>query len=189
MDSRKCQTATASPAEPGGLSFWARDEATLLEINIMKRFDRDLRPLATTRLRVKGKLLSGDNPARIRDASEYSVLRATRDRIGWLTNAYEYIEFSPDGQETGRYPALECGGRAAFAYLALSERNVAIAAVGYCKPPGYWILNREIRQWERLGSVAADPLDWNTPLGFDSDALVVQVNPALIRRYEPRAGR
>ena len=27
MDSRICQTSTASPAEPGGLSFWARDES------------------------------------------------------------------------------------------------------------------------------------------------------------------
>jgi len=30
MDSRKCQTATASPAEPGGLSFWARRKNTSL---------------------------------------------------------------------------------------------------------------------------------------------------------------
>jgi hypothetical protein len=30
MDSRICQTSTASPAEPGGLSFWTRPSKFLL---------------------------------------------------------------------------------------------------------------------------------------------------------------
>ena len=31
MDSRICQTSTASPAEPGGLSCWASETAALIE--------------------------------------------------------------------------------------------------------------------------------------------------------------
>ncbi|HNY41399.1 MAG TPA: hypothetical protein PKJ41_13445 [Bryobacteraceae bacterium] len=174
-------------------SIWTigctNDETIPLEINVLKRFGRDLQLRATTNLRARGRLISGDHPARIRDASEHSVLRASKDRIGWLTNAFEYIEFSPDGQETARYPALGCIEQSSLVYIALSERNVAVTRTGNCEAPGYWTLNRQARRWERVGSVAIDPLGWNTPLGFDGDDLIVRADPVLIRRYKRESER
>jgi len=63
--------------------------------NIIRRYDKTGILLST--LNVKNAIcdprLMGDG-----DADSASRLLASKDRVGWLTSGYEYIEFSLDGE-------------------------------------------------------------------------------------------
>ncbi len=63
------------------------------EENVLRRFNRLGNLLSTTILRVRGPGGAGT------DAASNSILRASNDRVGWLTTANEYLEFSFDGRE------------------------------------------------------------------------------------------
>jgi hypothetical protein len=80
-------------------------EDRVVKLNILSHFDRE------------GNLL-GSLPVQARPqfpghsaALQNSFLRTSSDRIGWFTNGMEYIEFSFDGKELGRYDGPDVSDR------------------------------------------------------------------------------
>ena len=71
--------------------------------------------------------------------TEESHLVAAGDRIGWVTNAGEYIEYSPYGVETGSLQRACRGGTSRSRRLtgaALSPENELFVSVHSDKPRG-----------------------------------------------------
>ena len=80
-----------------------------------------------------GNLLSSVN-LRVGSRGGITYLRASRDRVGWVTEKNEYLEFSLDGAERGRYegpPGLYDGPPGDDQYqitgVALSDASEGIA--------------------------------------------------------------
>ena len=74
------------------------DNTRVLEECVLRRYDPSGKLLDSRILTAKpGKDLSGRHPA------ISSSLFSSPDRVGWFTTAGEYIEFSLDGHEIGRY--------------------------------------------------------------------------------------
>jgi len=73
--------------------------------------------LASARLPVKGD-----------ETAAASFLRASRDRIGWFTRGPEYIEFSLNGLEIGRYDRPAGAGEWDITGIAISDENEVIAS-------------------------------------------------------------
>jgi hypothetical protein len=83
---------------------------TILEYNVLRRFDPSGRMLSTTPLQVQGER-----------TQETSLLRSSRDRVAWLTRDRGYIELSLDGSEIVRYKGPEVGSDLDITGLALSD--------------------------------------------------------------------
>ena len=164
-----------------------RDGDWVSEYNVLKLFDKSGRLLSTMKLDVKPYIHSGDDPAkpRIRDAAQLSALRASMDRVGWLTRGNEYIEFSTEGGELSRYdgPEHACPDQAS-PYLALSVDNEVIVGPTKCEKPGYWRLNRGTRKWEPVEVSQRQGSDRDIVLGFDGDTLVASSSHGAVRRYK-----
>src|SRR5258708_689291 len=96
-------------------------EDRIVKPNIMAHFDSAGKLLASFPIAAKAQFGFGQ-PA----ALQHSFLRISSDRIGWFTNGMEYIEFSFDGRELGRYDGpdvtdpVDAVRRASF---ALSDDN------------------------------------------------------------------
>ena len=151
------------------------------EYNVLKRFDASGMVLATKAVRAQGTGRRG------RDATETSLLRSSKDRVGWLTNANEYIEFGLDGNELGRYPPPPGPPPTVFTTtFALSENNTVIVGTPGDTGVRVSLLNRKTRSWERVELPGAE-LPASANLGFDGDKVVVVDNgngfDATIARY------
>lgn len=161
----------------------------VVQDNVMKRFDSEGELLATKVLTAKGRIISGDNPAkpRNRDATEFSELRASEDRIGWLTNGNEYIEFDFDGEVIRRFRGPECGDRNdVIHFLALSSTNDVIVRITACDDT-YWRRNRNAGKWESVEVKRPKGAQWDSLLGFDGDTLVTASSQGVVHRYKPKA--
>src|SRR5437660_1708268 len=73
-------------------TIWTIGPSGIWALNILQRFDQSGRMLASVTLQVKG--------ARTQSTS---YLRSSRDRVVWFTRDGEYVEWSLDGTEIGRY--------------------------------------------------------------------------------------
>ncbi len=76
-----------------------KDEATMRDVdsNVLRHYSPSGQLLATTTIR-STRRFNG-----LANVSQASTLMASNDRIGWLTLACEYIEFSFSAVEAGRY--------------------------------------------------------------------------------------
>jgi hypothetical protein len=119
------------------------------------------------------------------DAAEASFLLASNDRVGWLTNGLQYIEFALDGTEVGRYDGpdgmvwLECGGR------ALSGDNQLILGRRVGAKFDILALDRKGRAWKpvTLPDQSAEPGSHVHVLGFDGPTLVTSGALGTLRRW------
>ncbi len=152
---------------------WDKEDGKRI-FNVLKRFSPAGALLSSGHLAVKP--IPG---ASISDVAYASALRCSGDRVGWLTGASEYLEFSFDGREIGRFEAPPWHPERpvgpvlhVLLNLALSEKNEVVVA-GLGPISSVWRLDRYARQWipvdvsgEQLSRLA-----WL--LGFDGDELIV----------------
>jgi hypothetical protein len=122
-----------------------------------------------------------------------SKLRSSADRVGWLTGAAQYLEFSFDGNETGRFEGPPFRSEKPLGsvlqvliYLALSERNEVVVG-GESPISSLWILNRDARQWTAV-KVSGEQIGQSARLlGFDGDELIVDIETSnrgeLVARF------
>jgi hypothetical protein len=131
---------------------WVRngaDEPT--QYNVMKRYDSSGKLLTTSVVKAKSKFG--------RDATTNSMLRSSNDRIGWLTNGNEYIEFDLDGHELGRYPPPPGSTSKPFSnMIAMSEKSEVLAAARDGVSLKISWLDRPNGVWHAVGLSGPQPL-------------------------------
>jgi hypothetical protein len=111
-----------------------------------------------------------------------SALMVSNDRVGWLTVACQYFEFSFDGAEMGRYGCPD--GYSYFPEMggaALSPGNDLVISTKQAVPLAPLRLDRDTKTWKAL-PVLQDSGNTNEILGFEGLTLVTRAN-ATIRRY------
>jgi hypothetical protein len=148
---------------------------------VLKRFDSSGKLLATTPVQAKAC------PHLDPDAAHQSLMKSSKDRVGWLTNGHEYIEFGLDGRELGRYQPPPGPTPDVFdATLALSEDNEVLVGTRDGEVRKVWWLDREERSWKPVDLPGAKLTPWAL-LGFDGDRVVVidggHPNGATVARY------
>jgi hypothetical protein len=156
---------------------WDKEDGKQV-FNVLKRFSPSGALLSSRHMTVKP--IPGGS---IDDVSHGSRLLSSGDRVGWLTAAGQYVEFSLDGSEIGRFeaPAYQPIKQNGFVlspsfYLALGENNevvVEVAPVGPGPVSFLWRLNRSARQWTAV-NVGGEQISNNGwLLGFEGDELIV----------------
>lgn len=113
-----------------------------------------------------------------------SALMASSDRIGWLTHACEYIEFSFTGIEMGRYTCPN-GATDSFRMggVGLSSSNELLVTGRTTDGPFTPLeLDRATGQWSPV-AVTGQPRNGYGLVGFDGTTLVTYPNPSTLRRF------
>jgi hypothetical protein len=116
---------------------------------------------------------------------ESTDLTSSRDRVGWFTGE-EYIEFSMDGSEIGRYDGPEGATERDIAGVALNEDNDVVAARFGRGKAEFVILNRELRTWNAISLPKDYAPKWAQLLGFDGTTLVVYTTNGTLRRFNTK---
>jgi hypothetical protein len=137
---------------------------------------------------LKGVILNGLKKYNGRTVvADGSDLMASQDRVGWLTNACQYIEFAFDAVELGRYAcpntaknnsdvggfALSYGGDAVVGGL----RHGSLAPLELDRASGTWVPTQAPSDEYHLASI----------LGFDGTTLVALSEPTKLRRLSWQA--
>lgn len=160
---------------------WVLDEAgATVATNVLKRFDASGKVLTTTIVQAKSRFSTGLG------AVEYSRLASSRDRVGWITNKYEYIEFSLDGREIFRIdgPPFSPEHEIHTLSMALSSDNqVVVGTVGRSRWD-LWTLDRDNRTWSRIEVTGGELGGVGYLLGFDGEELVTAGERDTIQRYK-----
>lgn len=157
---------------------WVLNEAGYIsEGNVLKRFDKSGRVLSSVSVQARSRFR--------RDAVEYSNLGASADRVGWFTNANEYIEFSQDGREIFRIdgPPITGEHNIVSLSLALSDSNQVVVGAYGRKQWDVWLLDREKRTWDPIELSDRKQPKWGRLLGFDGPHLVTREEGGVVRRY------
>jgi hypothetical protein len=154
------------------------DKREAIAYNVIRRYDSQGNLLAS--VAVAGLKWLG-NPAR---AAGYSQLQASRDRVGWFTSGDQYIEFSLDGKEIGRFEGPPGWGEPGrdpnliywYDRFALSTDNQA--ALGGMtrdhKSLRVVTLDRRAQVWKQVSLMGEEAPDRVLLLGFDGAELVIQ---------------
>jgi len=117
------------------------------------------------------------------EVSETSALMASNDRIGWLTMACQYIEFSFDAVEMGRY-----GCPNGYSYIrqvggsALSSADDLLIGGKPAAPLAPLELDRATNTWKSV-AVTEESSKSVEFLGFDGLTLVTRAGGPMLRRY------
>lgn len=153
------------------------NEAGLIaEGNVLRQFDKSGRVLRSIAVRADSNFPG--------NGASLSFLRASRQRVAWLTNKSEYIEFLMDGSEVFRIsgPPLRREHQSIGWGLAVSEAgDVVMGATTRLGRLDLWSLDRKDRAWRPI--LIADPGPASRLLGFDEDALVVAHGHFELRYY------
>lgn len=157
------------------------DNLGISEYNVLKRFDSSGKLLAAKSVEAKGIY---DHR---RDAADHSLMRSSRDRVGWLTNANEYVEFGLDGLELGRFPPPPGPRPEVFdTTLAVSDDDKVLVGTRDGDGLRVWSLDRRERSWKPLELRGGKLTRWAT-LGFDGGTVVVidgrHISGATVARY------
>jgi hypothetical protein len=163
------------------------DEASTPQYNLLKRFDPSGNVLSVLPVKVRGVPWSAAG-----DATSWSILRASKDRVGWFTPANQYVEFSLDGREIGRWdgPQDRNSTDYIFASFALSRENVALYSTNADQDKAHgklilWTLDRTKNVWREIGGERISR--WAHVFGFDSETPVLSEQTgdyrSLIVRY------
>lgn len=150
------------------------EEHDPVEQNVLRRFDQAGRVISTASIRVSRSPMMGD-------AVEISTLAASNDRVAWLTNANEYIEFALDGREVLRKdgPAASSSKRV-WQYLALSPEGLAMVATETESGHNIAILDRRTGVWIRMATAAPKP-GLGRVMGFEGEDVVLDLGRGFHR--------
>jgi len=113
-----------------------------------------------------------------------SRLLASRDRVGWLTNASQYIEYTLGGDELNRFwPPEGMNQQGVLDGVALSSNNDLILGRKGARGTEFLALDRAAKAWHPV-SLSGRTSDYGVSiLGFDSDTLVATTVPGTLRRF------
>jgi hypothetical protein len=142
--------------------------------HFVRHFDRTGRVIWSSTVRVRGPEVGGETA---------SILRASRDRIGWLTQDGEYIEFSLDGAETGRWDLPGHAGFLETTGFALSDENDVIVGHFGKGHAELLELDRDAQAWARVTLPKDYTPSWAWVMGFDGTTLVTHSNTGILRRF------
>jgi hypothetical protein len=160
--------------------FLKNDENTKVVVyNQLRHFETSGKQLAAfmVRTRQSKQLLS--------NGTTYSWLGASSDRVGWLSNGNEYIEFSLDGTEMQRFdgPADLAEAPGSLAGAGLSADNEIALGVRTKAGLKVFTLDRKSRTWNAL---LPEEKASHWVGGFDGGTLITlpEVEPGgVMRRY------
>jgi hypothetical protein len=184
-------TIRAMTVGPSGV-IWAVGRGTDQETakthdNILTRFSPDGKVLAATMLKFPPDRYG------IEDVASPSQLRASADRVAWLTSRNDYIEFDTNGTQMTRIEGP--GGSSASdrrgETFAVSAANTALISKLHSirnKPPKLeiWTLDRVEQEWF-LSESADGAFPFGTNIyGFDGETLMTsgvdrQLGQLLVR--------
>jgi hypothetical protein len=159
----------------------ARDDASRVDLhpNVLRHYTPSGQLLASTVVRGTRPTSTG-----VVNVNIASTLMASNDRIGWLTFGCEYIEFSFDATEVGRYTCpnriakpIDLGG------VALSSADDLLVGGKALGPLAPLELDRAAKTWN-LVPVSQDSGNSLGLLGFDGLTLVTRHAGAWkVRRF------
>jgi hypothetical protein len=146
--------------------------------NVLRHYTPSGQLLASTWVRGPHRSTTG-----LYNVSGASTLMASNDRIGWLTMACQYFEYSFDAVELGRY---NCPNGIAKSYvtggIALSSANDVLIAVKQIAPLAPLQLDRASNSWKPV-PVSQDTGITHSIAGFDGLTLVTRATGGSTRRY------
>ena len=122
----------------------------------------------------------------LRRTIEVSYLFSSRDRVGWLTTGGEYIEFSLDGKEIGRYKGPEGSDRGIGGGVAMSEDNDVVAGNFDNGKAEFVVLDRSSGEWVPGSFEKEQAPRWVRVLGFDGTTLVTTPANGRLRRFKTK---
>ena len=142
--------------------------------HFVRHFDRTGKVIGSSTVRVRGPELGGE---------EVSILRSSRDRLGWVTQDGEYIEFSLDGAETGRWDLPGHAGFLETTGFALSDQNDVIVGRFGKGHAELLELERDAQTWARVTLPKDYTPSWAWVMGFDGTTLVTHSETGILRRF------
>jgi len=149
--------------------------------NIIRRYDKTGILLST--LNVKNAIcdprLMGDG-----DADSASRLLASKDRVGWLTSGYEYIEFSLDGEIRDRFAGPHGPEITGLSGWGMSQDNQIVLDMEKGSNSYVVVLDRRTRTWIPLPIPGHKTPGWVQIIGFDGTTLIV-FDQGTVERYKP----
>ncbi len=120
------------------------------------------------------------------EASNGSVLMTSNDRVGWLTDTLQYIEFSFEAVQLGTYncPSMGYANAGDLPGIALSSGDDLLIGAKWQAPLTALELDRATGTWKPV-PVHSDSGITQMLLGFDGLTLVTSAggNSAAMRRY------
>ena len=162
--------------------------------NVFRRYDNGGKLLGTFVARGRS------SPGVRGNAVDASYVRASRDRIAWLTNGMEYIEFSLDGRESGRYegppvPKPSTGYGMSIALSKSNEVMVGVEEEGVVNGRrlsrakwSLWMLDRKQRAWFPVELTGARRSPGGILLGFEGSSLLILDGRWITSSFRPLAG-
>jgi hypothetical protein len=149
--------------------------------NVLRHYTQSGQLLASTFVQGVRKSSTG-----LYNVSAASALMASNDRIGWLTQTCQYIEFSFDAVQLGSY-ACPNGytSIADVSGVALSSANDLLVGGKWLAPLAPLELDRAASTWTPV-TVLQDSGKTQMLLGFDGLTLVTSAKsslPSFMRRY------
>ena len=161
------------------------NDAERPEYSVIRRYDQSGKLLSSSTLSdVRGE------PGNPLNTVELSRLVASGDRVGWFTSGCQYIEFSLDGSELGRYePPIGPLAPTAMRIdelrgIGLSQDNRLIIGWRSSDVPAILQLNRRAGRWDTIHLSPAPP---GGVLGFDGNVLVVLGHYSTLERFRVTA--
>lgn len=156
----------------------AQNTARRLYDNVLRHYSPSGELLASTVLQGVRPLPNG-----FPDVSGVSNLMASKDRIGWLTSSCQYIEFSFDAVELGRYPCPTGYAKPGdLAGVALSSADDLLVGSRWLGPLAPLELNRTTGVWTPVAVSQDYGKTWRI-LGFDGGTMVTASTSSTMRRY------
>jgi hypothetical protein len=148
--------------------------------NVLRHYLPSGQLLASTFIRGARK-----NSGGLYNVAEVSALMASNDRIGWLTQTCQYIEFSFEAVQLGSYVCPN--GYTNFndvSGVALSSANDLLVGGKWAEPLAPLQLDRATSTWKPV-PVYQDSGKTHMLLGFDGHFLVTSAagGPDRMRRY------
>jgi hypothetical protein len=150
-------------------------------LNVLRRFSSSGKLLASFNVAVGGLWMGRQ------EAAQRSLLASSKDRIGWLTNANQYLEFDLNGRELGRYPPPAGPAPQAFeTSMALSEGNDVLVGTKDGLNQKVWWLDRKGGTWVPV-DLQGRKLKDRATLMFDGGTVVavdeLHASGATVSRY------
>jgi hypothetical protein len=151
-----------------------------LYTNVLRRYDASGNLLRSV---ILNGLQRHNGRAVVADGSD---LMASQDRVGWLTNTCEYIEFSFDAVELGRYACPTTKYDGSVGGFALSYGGDAVVGGSQRSLWAPLELDRASRTWVPI-QAPSDGYRFAAILGFDGTTLVTLSEAAKLRRLSWQA--
>jgi hypothetical protein len=194
-DGARQQITQVRPYSPAVVTVVA--DGTIWTVGAVMMTDRNQQPWLANVLRhytPSGQLLASTlvqnvkgNSGGVAEVSQASVLMASNDRIGWLTQVCQYIEFSFEAVQLGNYVCPNgYNDTPGISGVALSSANDLLVGGKWLSALTALELDRAGHTWKPV-AVLKDSGETQRLLGFDGLTLVTSASsrlPSFMRRYD-----